>query len=120
MRTLTPILLLGLLVSACDQDTAEAEITPTLMHSFEAITVGAGEEISELCQSWTLNNDETLYVSKIRQRNGGAWHHSNWFFVPEDVYDGPDGTWDCSERGFHTVQAALEGGSFFAQSTQTS
>jgi hypothetical protein len=114
MRARIAILLLGLFVAACDQD------TPTLMHSFEAITVDAGEEISGLCQSWTLDNDEPLYVSKIRQRNDGAWHHSNWFFVPEGVYDGPDGTWNCSERGFNTVQAALEGGSFFAQSTQTS
>ncbi|UCH28960.1 MAG: hypothetical protein JSV06_11895, partial [Myxococcales bacterium] len=45
--------------------------------------------------------------------------HSNWYFVPEDTYQGPDGTWDCAERGFGDVSSALAGGVFFAQSTQT-
>jgi len=80
--------------------------------------VDRGEEVSGTCQSWTLNNDEPLFVSKIRQTNDGAWHHSNWFFVPENMYPGPDGTWSCDERGFHDVTAGLEGGAFFAQSTQ--
>jgi hypothetical protein len=71
------------------------------------------------CQSWTLDNDEPLYVSKVRQRNDGAWHHSNWYFVPETTYAGPDGTWNCDDRGFHDVSAGLAGGAFFAQSTQT-
>jgi hypothetical protein len=103
---------------ACSQQSESGEITPTLTHSFAPLAIEAGEEISGVCQSWTLDNDETLYVSKIRQRNEGAWHHSNWFFVPEDTYPGPDGTWDCDERGFHDVSAAFEGGAFFAQSTQ--
>ncbi|MBW1830156.1 MAG: hypothetical protein JRJ10_00425 [Deltaproteobacteria bacterium] len=103
---------------ACSQQSESGEITPTLTHAFAPLAIEAGEEISGVCQSWTLDNDETLYVSKIRQRNEGAWHHSNWFFVPEDTYPGPDGTWDCDERGFHDVSAALEGGAFFAQSTQ--
>jgi hypothetical protein len=38
--------------------------------------------------------------------------------VPETTYPGPDGTWRCDERGFHDVTAGLEGGAFFAQSTQ--
>ena len=106
------------LVSACAPTSAGGEITPTFSYTFEPIMVERGEEVSEVCQSWTLENDEPIYVSKIRQRNGGAWHHSNWFFVPEDTYEGPDGTWDCNARGFHDVTAALEGGAFFAQSTQ--
>ncbi len=118
MRARAPILLLSLALCACATE-GTTDITPTLTYSFEPIAVGPGEEVSEVCQSWTLDNDETLYVSKIRQRNEGAWHHSNWFFVPEDTYDGPDGTWDCAERGFHDVSAALSGGVFFAQSTQT-
>ena len=47
--------------------------------------VERGEEVSGECQSWTLNNDEPLFVSKVRQTNDGAWHHSNWFFVPNHV-----------------------------------
>ncbi len=118
MRPLT-ILLLCLGLVACAQQDASGEISPTLTISFEAISVKAGEEISNKCQSWTLNNDEPMYVSKVRQRNDGAWHHSNWFFVPDTTYPGPDGTWDCDERGFRDVSAALSGGAFFAQSTQT-
>jgi hypothetical protein len=110
------LMLFGL--SACDQSSVYDEINPTLSHAFEPIMVEAAQEVSGTCQSWTLNNDEPLYVSKVRQRNDGAWHHSNWFFVPEDAYPGPDGTWRCDDRGFHDVTAALEGGAFFAQSTQ--
>jgi len=117
MRSL-PVLIPLILVAACTQQSASNEIQPTLRHSFEPIMVDRGEEVSETCQSWTLNNDEPLFVSKIRQTNDGAWHHSNWFFVPEDTYPGPDGTWSCDERGFHDVTAGLEGGAFFAQSTQ--
>ena len=118
MRLLTPPLLWCFALVACSPQGESGEITPTLTHSFAPLAIESGEEISGVCQSWTLDNDETLYVSKIRQRNEGAWHHSNWFFVPEDTYPGPDGTWDCDERGFHDVSAALEGGAFFAQSTQ--
>lgn len=106
-------------IFACAEQSAAPEIDPTHAHTFEPVSLGVGEEVSGVCQSWSLDNDETLYVSKIRQTNGGAWHHSNWFFVPETTYAGPDGTWDCDERGFHDVTAALEGGAFFAQSTQT-
>lgn len=95
------------------------DIEPTMTHTFEALPIGAGEEISDVCQSWNLDNDEPIYVSKIRQRNDGAWHHSNWYFVPESAYPGSDGTWECDQRAFGDVTAALQGGVFFAQSTQT-
>ena len=120
MRESTSALLVTLCLTACGQSAETADITPTLTLSFAPVAVAVGEEVSGVCQSTTLNNDETLYVSKIRQRNDGAWHHSNWFFVPEEKYPGPDGTWDCDERGgFHEVDAGLAGGTFFAQSTQT-
>jgi hypothetical protein len=106
-------------LAACSQSSDPAEIQPTMTYTFEAIDIDVSSEVSGVCQSWSLDNDEPLYVSKVRQRNDGAWHHSNWYFVPEDAFPGPDGTWDCEERGFSTVTAALEGGVFFAQSTQT-
>jgi len=106
-----------------------AAFKASLSHSFDPIDIGVGEEIADLCQSWVLGNEETLYVNKIRQDNGGGWHHSNWFFVPEAVYppnleaEGPDatleGTWRCRDRGFREFLAAAAGGVFFAQSTQT-
>jgi hypothetical protein len=113
----TVALALGLV--ACTSSGDPAEITPTMTHTFEPIEIDVGSEVSGVCQSWALDNDEPLYVTKVRQRNDGAWHHSNWYFVPEDEFDGPDGTWECDERGFETVSAALAGGVFFAQSTQT-
>lgn len=120
MRSLAAGVVLLLGVIACNDDQSNSpDIVPTMTHSFEALPLKSGEEVSGVCQSWTLDNQDPLYVHKIRQRNDGAWHHSNWFFVPEDTYPGPDGTWDCDERGFHDVSAALAGGVFFAQSTQT-
>ena len=117
MRTVSLGLLL-LTIAACSQQGALSEIDPTLSHAFEPIMVDVAEEVSGTCQSWTLDNDKPIFVSKIRQTNDGAWHHSNWFFVPEGMYPGPDGTWPCDERGFHDVTAGLAGGAFFAQSTQ--
>ncbi|KPK53197.1 MAG: hypothetical protein AMJ63_07240 [Myxococcales bacterium SG8_38_1] len=94
--------------------------------------IDVGQETWNICQSWVLDNDEPIYVRKIRQANDGGWHHSNWFFVPENVFEpnqphfedeGPDatleGTWKCSDRKFSEYLAAAAGGVFFAQSTQT-
>ncbi len=91
---------------------------PDLSHTFPPITIGPGDEITSLCQSWTVGNDTPLFVNWVRTVNDGGWHHSNWFFVTDDQYDGPDGTWPCSERNFSQVGAGVSGGVFFAQSTQ--
>lgn len=90
-----------------------------LRHEFEAISVDAGEEIESLCQSWTLNNEEELWIAGVEESNEGGLHHSNWYWVPENVYAGPDGTWPCSQRGFDAIGAGLLGGILFAQSTQS-
>ena len=105
-----------------------AEFVVSLSHTFDPQTLDVGEETTNVCQSWVLDNEEPLYVRKIRQSNEGAWHHSNWFFVPENAYrpdldvEGPDasleGTWRCSDRGFREYLAAAAGGVFFAQSRQ--
>ena len=110
---------LALGLAACGSAAETSDIDPTMTHTFEPLSVGVAEEVTNVCQSWTLDNDEPIYVSKIRQRNGGAWHHSNWYFVPESAYPGEDGTWTCDEREFGDVASALQGGVFFAQSTQT-
>ncbi|MCC7534821.1 MAG: hypothetical protein IT379_01335 [Deltaproteobacteria bacterium] len=94
-----------------------------LVHTFPAFEAAAGDEIFGPCQSWTLDNDEDLFVTAVHMLNDGGWHHSNWFFVPDDVYsadDGSngDGTWGCEERGFDQALAASMGGVLFAQSTQ--
>ena len=47
-----------------------------------------------------------------------ASHHSNWTFVPDDQFTGPDGSWKCKDRGYSQLTAALQGGVLYAQSTQ--
>ncbi|MDQ3033330.1 MAG: hypothetical protein M3Y87_13000 [Myxococcota bacterium] len=89
-------------------------------HTFPAVELAPGGERLSLCQSWTLNNDEDLWVHEVEMTAGAGWHHSNWMFVPETAFPGADGTWRCSEREFSEVAASIAGGSvFFAQSTQS-
>src|SRR6185436_11716482 len=48
----------------------------------------------------------------------GGYHHSNWLFVPDTVFPGPNGAWKCKDRNFSELSAAVAGGVLFAQSTQ--
>lgn len=89
-----------------------------LEHRFPDVTFAAGEERSGFCQSWTLGNSSPVNVNSVELAAGPGWHHSNWFYVPDSEYDGPDGVWDCDERGFDGAAAALVGGVLYAQSTQ--
>lgn len=90
-------------------------------HTFPALTLTPPEsEIQGICQSWTLNNDEPIWVNNVTFDTGEGWHHSNWVYVGEEHFDGPDGTWPCRERDFTEIAAgAAGGGAFFAQSTQS-
>jgi len=118
----TPILAvaLSLIASACG---AEDPVTPptatpgTIEHTFPSFAVNPGDNVYT-CQSWTLDNDAEIWVNTVEMRTQGAFHHANFLFVPEDLYDGPDGTWDCDERTYSEVAAGISGGVFFAMSTQ--
>ncbi len=90
----------------------------TLSHRAGPWEIPAGGERTDLCESWTLHNDEPLYVNTVEMAAVAGMHHSNWFFVPDNVFDGPDGSWRCRDRGFDQGAAAALGGVFFAQSTQ--
>ena len=92
--------------------------TVVIAHEFETITLDPFEERLP-CISWTIDNEEALYVQAVTLANTGGFHHSNGFVVPEDLYEGPDGVWNCSDRGFDTVEAAIEGTVLFGQSTQS-
>jgi hypothetical protein len=70
------------------------------------------------CVSVTLHNEEPLYVAAVRSENEGGFHHGNWFIVPQDVYEGEDGYWECGAREFEEIAAAMSGTVLFAQSTQ--
>ncbi len=89
-----------------------------LHHAFTEFETGSGEEVLGLCQSWTLDNDEALFVNAVELVQNEASHHSNWTFVPDDLYAGPDGVWPCDERNYDQLSAALAGGVLYAQSTQ--
>lgn len=89
-----------------------------IAHTFEPYSVDPGQELNGKCQSWTLNNDTEIWVNAVEMENNGAYHHSNWLFVPDTDYAGPDGTWTCSDRQYDELSAAIAGGVLFAQSTQ--
>ncbi|MGE0551129.1 MAG: hypothetical protein AB7O24_14050 [Kofleriaceae bacterium] len=104
-------------LTACGSDTSTQP--QELSHDFPPVQISPEEgETEKWCQSWTLDNDEAIYVNAISMQNDGFFHHSNWFWVPEDVYAGEDGTWLCDERGYEQGAAAITGGVVFAQSTQ--
>jgi hypothetical protein len=112
---------LSLLAVACGTDDSPCDPsheTCTLERTLSTTHVEPGQEISGLCQSWTLLNPEAIWVDSVNMQNGGGYHHSNWFFVPDDLFELPDGSWDCSDAGFDELVAAVSGGFLFAQSTQ--
>jgi hypothetical protein len=99
----------------CDPD-REACVLEAIVSTTD---LGGGVEDEDTCQSWTLDNPTDLWVTGITQHNDGAYHHANWFFVPDDTFELPDGTWSCSDNDFSELNAAILGGYLFAMSTQS-
>jgi len=89
-----------------------------LAHAFGEFTTNPGQEVRGMCRSWTLGNATDLWVQSVELVQNEASHHSNWLFVPETSFDGPDGMWKCADRGYDELTAALAGGVLYAQSTQ--
>jgi hypothetical protein len=87
-------------------------------HDFPETTTPSGGEVLGVCRSWTLHNDTELWVHAVELEQNESSHHSNWMFAPEDRFPGPDGRWNCAERGYDQLTAALAGGVLYAQSTQ--
>lgn len=90
----------------------------TLVHSFGVRSMAPFAE-SEPCAQWTLNNDQPIYVNTVTLVNDGGFHHSNWLAVPEDKFVGEDGFFDCDDRNYTELAAAVAGTVLFAQSTQS-
>jgi hypothetical protein len=117
--------LVFLLLAACGADPATS---PVRSYSFGPFDVAPDQEISDECVQITLHNDTDIYVNKVALTTGGAFHHSNWDFVPAEdpahgvvgVFPGPDGVFKCADRNFDQAVGALKGGTLFAQSTQAS
>jgi hypothetical protein len=110
-----PLLLLS--IAACSDDIDWSPGAHTF--DFGPYTVKASEEIVSDCVQITLHNTEPVYVNAVELTTGPGFHHSNWTYVPEHVFAGPDGAFDCYERGYSEAIAAVFGGVLFAQSTQT-
>jgi hypothetical protein len=90
----------------------------SVTHSFGVQSLGPRQE-AQPCIQWTLDNDEALYIAAVTLANDGGFHHSNWFVVPEGLYPGEDGFFDCGSRGFTELDAAVQGTVLTAQSTQS-
>ena len=109
-------------LAACGDNLAPEE--PTVdeagrhTYHFGPYALAAGQERDTQCVSVTLDNEQPMFVNEVSLTTGPGFHHSNWFWVPEGSYPGPDGIWRCSERGFDEPLAAAVGGVLFAQSTQ--
>lgn len=90
----------------------------SVIHSFGEYALEAHEEVQP-CVQWTLHNEKPIYINTVTLANDGAFHHSNWFVIPEDTFPGEDGYYKCSDRNFTELGAALAGSVLFAQSTQS-
>ncbi len=102
-----------------ETETGEEELESfAFTHRFPTSELAPFEE-RENCVAWTLQNDQPLYVQAVTLSNTGYFHHSNWFVVPDTMYEGEDGFFPCSERGFTELGAATAGTVLFAQSTQS-
>lgn len=110
-----PGLLAVLVLAACSGE----DTSPEHVYDFGPFEVAANAEDTSKCVAISLHNDEPIFVNTVELTTGPGFHHSNWFFVPEYVFAGPDGIFTCDDRGFDIAAAAATGGVFFAQSTQS-
>ena len=105
-------------VAACGTD-ERAPLPQPVSLLFGPVSIAAHSEDTSKCVSLDLHNDEPIYVNQVELTTGPGFHHSNWLFVPEHSFDGPDGVFTCSDRNYDQVAAGILGGVFFAQSTQS-
>src|ERR1043165_9451695 len=114
------LMLVVVVVAGCGDDPCDPNTESCALEAdVSTLTIAGGVEDEDTCQSWTLNNPTELWVSEIAETNTGAYHHANWFFVPDDQFDLPDGIWKCGANNFSELVAGLEGGFLFALSTQS-
>lgn len=111
---LLALVLVGSLLGCATEDDPLAART----YPFGPIDIPGGSEDASKCVQFTLHNDQPLYVNQIELTTGAGFHHSNWLYVPEHVFPGPDGIFSCEDRNYDQVSAGILGGVFFAQSTQ--
>ncbi len=106
------------LTGCAGEDDAPPAPAPRTIH-FGPFELDPGEEMYGDCVSASLGNDEALYINAVDLVTESGFHHSNWFWVPEDTFPGPDGIWNCDSRLYDEVVAGGAGAVLFAQSTQS-
>ena len=106
-----------MILAACGGGGGSAESPRTF--TFGPYHLTPAQEITDQCVSATLHNDTELAINSVELQTATGFHHSNWFFVPDALYAGDDGTWNCADRHFDQANAAGAGGVLFAQSTQS-
>lgn len=111
-------LLLGL-VACGDSATQADDPNGARTFPFGPITVEAHSEDLTNCVSLTIENTEEVFVSEVELATGPGFHHSNWLWVPDHAFPGPDGVFKCDDRTYDQTAAGILGGVFFAQSTQS-
>jgi len=89
-----------------------------MTHVFPDQTTTAGQEILGFCRSWTLDNAEDFWVNSVELVQDEYSHHSNWVYVPDTDYAGPDGIWECASRSYDFYTGVGDGGLLYSQSTQ--
>jgi len=133
MRWLAPVALL----LACGNDhgapkpdsNGAVDWSQPQTYAFGPYMLQPEQEITTDCVQITLQNDSDIYINEVDfDAMGPGFHHSNWFWVPESTFPGPnwngtnsaqdDGTFNCNDRHFDQGVAGLFGGVLFAQSTQ--
>ncbi|WP_106394810.1 hypothetical protein [Enhygromyxa salina] len=92
--------------------------TAVVTHRFGEYTLAPYEEALP-CVQWTLDNEDAIYAQAVTLSNLGYFHHSNWFVVPDNLFAGEDGYFDCADRNFTEIGGASVGTVVFAQSTQS-
>lgn len=103
---------------ASPKGTCEKITGTPLSHDFPDQTVMAGQEITGLCRSWTMNNETEIWMNASELQQSEDSHHSNFTWVPDTTFTGPDGIWPCGDRKWDIYSAVAVGGLVFAQSTQ--
>ena len=116
MRTRLGLALGASLLGCSSDDSVDPNATQTL--PFGPVAIAANSEDTSKCVALSLGNDEPIYVKQVELTTGPGFHHSNWLFVPEHSFPGPDGIFTCDDRSYDQVAAGILGGVFFAQSTQ--
>lgn len=113
------ILAIALLCAACGGTTDAGQFVGSTTYAFGPFDLPPSQEVNDECIQISLANEDYANVNVVELTTGKGFHHSNWFYVPDFTFPGPDGTFKCDDRGFDQAVAAIKGGVIFAQSTQT-